>query len=171
MVSGASWLAWAVTGPPGAHRDPGQLQKTKAGLREECLDERERRADERDGLADDREALANQRDSDASLREKWLDERERTQGDSAGHARALPAAGRPYLSQQLEWALALRKRTAATIAALAATEEKIALFHDELAALRPGRADEYRRIAEHARTQAARAREIVRRLNSPHRPQ
>ena len=68
----------------------------------------------------------------------------------------------PDPAKPIERAEALRKQAAAAIEAFAGTEEEIARIHEELAASRPSRRDEYQRTAEQARATARRAREIVR---------
>ncbi|MGE5287175.1 MAG: hypothetical protein ACM3ML_08245 [Micromonosporaceae bacterium] len=156
----------------------------EADLREKGLDERERsQADSVEALqqrlletigharallaADrnlhDRQQTPGARSAERAGREHLASGRAPAPGEHL-------AADRPELSQQLEWAAALRKQAAAALAALAGTEEKIARFHDQLAAQRPARADQYRRIAEQARAQAARAHEMVQRFNAPNRP-
>jgi hypothetical protein len=70
----------------------------------------------------------------------------------------------PDPSEAIEQAKVLRERAMAAMEALAANEDQIARIHEELAASRPERRDEYRRTAEQARTAARRAREIVRKF-------
>ena len=69
----------------------------------------------------------------------------------------LPDPGRP-----IERALALRKQALTAIEAFAANEDQVARVHEEIAASRPDRRDDYRRIAEQARSTARKAREILR---------
>ena len=73
----------------------------------------------------------------------------------------------PDPGEQIEQAKALRKRLAETAAALAATEERVAQVHDELAARRPEHASDYRRIADEARQAASRAQEVGRQFAGP----
>ena len=56
----------------------------------------------------------------------------------------------------------LRKQALTAIEALARTEEEIARVHEELAASRPDRRDEYQRTAEQACRTAGKAREVSR---------
>lgn len=63
-------------------------------------------------------------------------------------------------------AAALRERLAVTAANLAATEDEVARVHDALAALRPSRSGEYRRVADEARQGALRARLIKDRFSA-----
>jgi len=79
---------------------------------------------------------------------------------SAESARGL-ATQRPDPSQSIERAKALRGRTIAMIAAFAASEEEIALLHEEMAARSPSHREEYRRTAARARETARRALEIL----------
>ena len=69
------------------------------------------------------------------------------------------AAVLPDPSKAIERAEALRKRARTAMEALAGNEEEIARVHEQLAARRPERRDEYRRIAEQARTRARKTRE------------
>ncbi len=158
---------------------------SEADLREKGLDERERsHADSVEALqqrmletigharallAADRHLHHRQQPAAARSAER-TGRQQLASGRSPAQSEHL-AADRLELSQQLEWAAALRQQAAAAIAALADTEEKIARFHDQLAAQRPDRADQYRRSAAQARTHAARAHEIVQRFNTPNRPQ
>ena len=70
----------------------------------------------------------------------------------------------PDPSEAIERAKVLREQALAAMEALAANEDQIAHIHEELAASRPKRRDEYQRTAEQARTAARRAREIVRKF-------
>jgi multidrug resistance efflux pump len=91
--------------------------------------------------------------------------RERQQAEidraSAETERGL-AAWLPDPIQQVKRAEELRQQAFTAIEALARTEDEIARIHEELAASRPGRRDEYRRTAEQARQTARRAREALR---------
>jgi hypothetical protein len=89
-------------------------------------------------------------------------EREQAQIDRAsGEGTRRLAVQRPDPSQSVERAKALRGRSIAMIAAFAASEEEIALVHEEMAARDPTHREEYRRTAARAREAARRALEIL----------
>ncbi|MGE5289996.1 MAG: hypothetical protein ACM3ML_22985 [Micromonosporaceae bacterium] len=156
----------------------------EADLREKGLDERERsQADSVEGLQQRlletighaRALLAADRNRRDRQQPAAARSAERAGREHLASGRAPPpsehlAADRRELSQQLEWGAALRQQAATALAAVADTEEKVARFHDQLAAQRPGRADQYRRVAEQARAHAARAHEMVQRFKAPNRP-
>jgi hypothetical protein len=72
------------------------------------------------------------------------------------------AAWQPDPGVQVKRAQELRRQARTAIEAFSATEEQIARLHDELAASRPERRDEFRRTAEQARQVARQAREAPR---------
>jgi hypothetical protein len=74
------------------------------------------------------------------------------------------AAGLPDPSEAIERARMLGQQAIAALEAFAVNEDQITRIHEELAASRPERRDEYRRTAEQARTAARRAREVVRKF-------
>lgn len=130
----------------------------QADERETLADERERRADEREREADRREAALTERQRKADEREHDLDERgkERQQRQQAKFDRAAADTERGLAAwlvdpgKAIERAEALRTQAITAIEAFAMTEEEIARIHEQLAAARPGRRDEYRRTTEHA---------------------
>jgi hypothetical protein len=77
------------------------------------------------------------------------------------HAAVLPDPG-----EAIERAKALRQQALAAMEAFAATEEDIACAYEQLAGRRPDHRDDYRHIAEQARTSARKAREALRRFNT-----
>ncbi len=90
---------------------------------------------------------------------------ERDQADidrAAAESERELAHQRPDLREQIERAKALRKRMAELAALLAATEDKVAQVHEDLAAHSPQRESEYRRTAEEARKAADHARKVQR---------
>ena len=101
-------------------------------------------------------AVANhqRRDDERTARKRRLDRA------SAESARRL-ATQRPDPSQSIERAKALRGQTIAMIVAFAASEEEIALVHEEMAARAPAHREEYHRTAAQAREAACRALEIL----------
>jgi hypothetical protein len=70
----------------------------------------------------------------------------------------------PDPSEAIDRAKVLREQALAAMEALAVNEDQIARVHEELAASRLERRDEYRRSAEQARAAARRAREVVRKF-------
>ena len=74
------------------------------------------------------------------------------------------ASALPDPSEAIARARALREEGLAAMEALATNEDEIARMNDELAARRPERREEYRRIAEQARTSARNAREVTRKF-------
>ena len=82
----------------------------------------------------------------------------------AGTGGGLPGGQPPLritaLDQQVEYAKVTRARLAALAAELAATEDRVAYVHDQLAAEDPENAARYRRVADDARRAARRAREF-----------
>lgn len=91
--------------------------------------------------------------------------RDRQQADidraSAGTGRSL-ATWLPSPGPAIERSRQLWQQARAAIETFAASEEQIARLQEDLAASQPGRRDEYRRVAEHARATARKAREILR---------
>jgi hypothetical protein len=179
------------TGRPGTRadsRDALAMEREKEiGLREKWLAEREREVGLRETwlaererlLRDDVEAVLQRmletiERSRASLAAEWglrasgRDGAPEAPGGQGGRRRLphgetgfIPLAPLPDLRESIDRALALRWQAVAAIASFAATEEKIARLHEDLAARWPARAKEYRRVADVARTAAQRAREIV----------
>lgn len=148
--------------------------------RQQETDERERALQERarrlgaDFLTLEQRTLAAIKRSRAllALSEQRLDRREpavkqvaagrdRHQAEVAASERE-QAARLPDPSKRIERAKVLRKWALATFEAFAANEEEIARIHEELAARRPERRDEYQCVAEQARAAARRARAVLR---------
>lgn len=73
-------------------------------------------------------------------------------GRASGETERDLAAWLPDPSQPIERSQALRQQAITAIEALAENEEEIARIHKELAASRPGRRDEYRKLAQPAGT-------------------
>ncbi len=90
--------------------------------------------------------------------------RERHQAEidrGAAEGERVRAAALPDPGKAIERAKALRKQALAAMEAFAANEEEIARVHEQLAARRPERRDEFRHTAELARTMARRARDLL----------
>ena len=166
-------------------------RERESDLRETLLDRRQRESDERERELDERgrqlgravasleqrtletiqrsrellEASGHRLDRQEAAVKRTEARRERQQAEvdreSAETERDL-GAWLPNPSRPIERARALRKQALTAIEAFAANEEQVARVHEEIAASRPDRRDDYRRIAEQARLTARRAREILR---------
>ncbi len=155
---------------------------TLAGKRERRLDERERRLDERtraikilvkrieeslDLIEDSRAPLtASGESSDrhvaAVKRAGGRGKQEQAVTGAAAGNKPDRVAAPADLRVPIERAIALRKQIRATLAALVATEEEVALVHDKIAAGRPDNTDRYWLTAAQARTRARQLRGIER---------
>jgi hypothetical protein len=173
---------------PGEREARLDEREHRADNREALADNREAVANERESEADLREKLLDERERSlgkpgAGSRQQRRDGQQaavRRLAARAGRERAgtgkAAAEGERFTAQLLvdsrqrveragalrRQAIAARRDAVAVILGFAAIEEEIARVHDELAARWPGRGDEYRRVAEDARTRARRARGIAR---------
>jgi hypothetical protein len=150
-----------------------------AGERERAAGERERKlgldaeaeAEEQQTL----EAIRRARDLLALSAERLSRQEARVQRARAGRARdqaeinresAEGARGLAALQRDptaaIQRSVALGRQARAAIESFAASEDRIARIHEELAASNPDRREEYQRIAEKAREGARRAREALR---------
>ncbi len=168
----------------------GASVQRAADERERAADERERKADERERARDrtrgvDAEAeeqhtlesIDRARDLLALSAERLRRQEARVQRARAGRAReqdeinresAEGARGLAALQRDPTAAIqrseALRRQARKAIENFAASEDRIARIHEELAASNPDRREEYQRIAQKAREGARRARETLRKF-------
>lgn len=165
-------------------------REREADRRESALDQRQREADERERELNESGRQLGLAVASLELRTLETIKRSRALLEASGHrldrqeaavhrtqarrgrqqveinrASARPERGLtawlPDPSKPVERAKALRKQVLAAIEAFAANEEEIARIHEEIAAYRPGRRDDYRRTAEQACSTARKAREVL----------
>ncbi len=166
----------------------GKLER-RLDERERRLDERERRLDERERRLDERtraiKILVKRIEESLDLIEDSRAPLTASGESSDRHVAAVKRAGGRGKQEQavtgaaagnkpdrvaapadlrvpIERAIALRKQIRATLAALVATEEEVALVHDKIAAGRPDNTDRYWLTAAQARTRARQLRGIER---------
>ncbi len=117
----------------------------------------------RDLLALSAERINRQEARMQRARARRAREQEEINRESAEGARGLAALQRDPTAA-IQRSEALRRQARKAIENFAASEDRIARIHDELAASDPDRREEYQRIAEKAREGARRARETLRKF-------